>query len=100
MQNTELVRLMDLSAIHPDDRPEIERIFACLTEDRRLAVLSDWPRMAERIKRNRAAIEEQKRLLLAHAVAKIEADLEAYNRGFVTRGTDRGLESLRNEVAA
>ena len=51
MPNTELTRLMELSAIHPDDRPEVERIFACLTEERRMAVLTDWPRMAERIKR-------------------------------------------------
>lgn len=100
MQNTELVRLMDLSSIHPDDRPEIERIFACLTEARRMAVLADWPRMADRIKRNRAAVEEQKRFLIHAAVAKIESDLEAYNRSFVSKGTDRGLESLRSEVAA
>lgn len=68
MPNTELTRLMELSAIHSDDRPEVERIFACLTEERRMAVLSDWPRMAERIKRNPEAVEEQKRLLLANAV--------------------------------
>lgn len=98
MANTELIRLMDLSNIHPEDRPEVERIFACLTEERRVAILSDWPRMAERIKRNREAIEEQKRLLLTDAIARIEADLEAYNRSLVTKGADKDLEGLKKEV--
>lgn len=89
MPNTELTRLMELSAIHSDDRPEVERIFACLTEERRMAVLSDWPRMAERIKRNREAVEEQKRLLLANAVTKLSEDLSAYNHGIVSRNAKR-----------
>jgi hypothetical protein len=69
MPNTELIRLMDASAIHEDDRPEVERIFACLTEERRMAILADWPKIAGRIKRNRESVEEQKRLLLANAVS-------------------------------
>lgn len=69
MPNTELIRLMEISAIHEDDRPEVERIFACLTEERRITILADWPKIAERIKRNREAVEEQKCLLLANAVS-------------------------------
>ncbi len=79
MPNTELSRLMDASMIHPEDRPEIERIFACLTEERRIAVLADWPRMAASIKRNREMVEEQKRLLLSNAVAGLAEDLRSYN---------------------
>lgn len=97
MPNTELTRLMELSAIHPDDRPEVERIFACLTEERRMAVLTDWPRMAERIKRNREAVEEQKRLLLTNAVSKLAEDLSAYNHGIVSRDMKHDLEELRRE---
>lgn len=100
MPNTELTRLMELSAIHPDDRPEIERIFACLTEDRRVAVLADWPKMAARIKRNREAIEEQKRLLLTDAISRIEADLEAYNKSLVTKTADKEIDHLKKQVEA
>lgn len=100
MPNTELTRLMEISAIHPDDRPEIERIFACLTEDRRVSVLSDWPKMAERIKRNREAIEEQKRLLLTDAISRIEADLEAYNKSLVTKTADKEIDNLKKQVEA
>ena len=100
MSNTELIRLMEISAIHPDDRPEVGRIFDCLTDERRVAVISDWPRMAQRIKNNRAAIEEQKRLLLTDAIARIEADLEAHNRSLVTKGTDRGIEELKKQMEA
>jgi hypothetical protein len=100
MPNTELSRLMDASMIHPEDRPEIARIFECLTEERRVSILSDWPRMAEAIKRNRDMIEEQKRLLLTNAIARIEADLEAYNKSLVTKGTDQGLTNLKDEVTA
>ena len=98
MPNTELVRLMDASMIHPEDRPEIERIFACLTEERRVNVISDWPRMAASIKRNREMVEEQKRLLLVDAISKIEADLEAYNKGLVTKVTGKGLDQLRKAI--
>ncbi len=98
MPNTELVRLMDASMIHPEDRPEVERIFDCLTEERRIKILSDWPRMSAAIKRNREMVEEQKRLLLTNAIARIEADLEAYNKSLVTKGTDKGLENLKSEV--
>lgn len=97
MPNTELTRFMELSAIHPDDRPEIERIFACLTEDRRIAVLADWPRMALRIKRNREAVEEQKRLLLTDAISKLSENLSVYNHGIVSRDAKRGLEELRHQ---
>lgn len=97
MPNTELTRLMELSAIHQDDRPEVERIFACLTEERRMAIISDWPRMAERVKRNREAVEEQKRLLLANAVSKLAEDLSAYNHTIVSSGAKRDLEELRHQ---
>lgn len=100
MPNTELTRLMEISALHPDDRPEVERIFACLTEERRIAILSEWPRMAERIKRNREAVEEQKRLLLTNAVSGLAEDLSLYNHAVITRNVRHDLEEFRKSQDA
>ena len=98
MSNTEILRLATSSELYEEDRIEILRIFEIMTDERKLQIIEDWPRISAQIKAHREQIEEEKRLLLEQAISRIEQDLEAYNHSLISRNTDHELEHLKQEI--
>lgn len=98
MSNTEILRLVASSELFEEDRIEILRIFEIMTDDRKLQIIEDFPRISAQIKAHREQIEEEKKLLLEQAIARIEQDLEAYNRSLVGHSTENELEHLKTQI--
>ena len=78
--NTELSRLIAASALHEEDAREITRIFAVLTSERKIEVLRDWDHVANRIRRSRIRLEEEKSILLQRTLENIERDIAEYEK--------------------
>lgn len=85
MTNTEILRRIELSGLHPNDLVEVVRIFEILTDDKKTEVLDRWDSIVGEIKRHREEIEREKEILLVNAISDIERDLEAYNRSLVAK---------------
>ena len=78
IQNTELLRKISITGLHPDDAREIIRIFPVLTEEKQLQIFETWDSVIASIKLHRDELEQEKEILLIKALENIESDLEAY----------------------
>ena len=85
MTNTEILKRVDLSGLHPNDLVEVLRIFEIMTDDKKVEILERWDSIVAEIKRHREQIEKEKEILLVNAISDIERDLEAYNRSLVAK---------------
>lgn len=78
IQNTELLRRISITGLHPDDAREVIRIFPLLTEEKQLQIFETWDSVIASIKLHRDELEQEKEILLIKALENIESDLEAY----------------------
>ncbi len=97
-QNTELLRRISVTGLHPDDAREITRIFPYLTEDKQLQMFETWDSVVASIKLHRAELEQEKEILLIKALENIESDLEAYGRTLVHGGAKKELSGLKFQI--
>lgn len=97
-QNTELLRRISVTGLHPDDAREITRIFPYLTEDKQLQIFETWDSVVASIKLHRAELEQEKEILLIKALENIESDLEAYGRTLVHGGAKKDLSGLKTQI--
>ena len=97
-QNTELLRRISVTGLHPDDAREVIRIFPFLTEDKQLHLFETWDTVVADIKLHRAELEQEKEILLIKALENIERDLEAYGRTLVQWGAKKDLSGLKFQM--
>lgn len=97
-QNTELIRRISITGLHPDDAREILRIFPIMTEEKQLQILETWDSIIASIKLHRDELEQEKEILLIKALENIESDLEAYGRTLVHRGAKKDLSGLKFQI--
>lgn len=97
-QNTELLRRISITGLHPDDAREILRIFPVLTEEKQLQILETWDSVIASICRHRDEMEQEKEILLIKALENIESDLEAYGRTLVQSGAKKDLSGLKFQI--
>lgn len=83
LQNTELLRRISITGLHPDDAREIIRIFPFLTQEKQLQIFETWDSVVGTVKLHRAELEQEKEILLVKALENIESDLEEYGRTLV-----------------
>jgi hypothetical protein len=98
IQNTELLRRISVTGLHPDDAREITRIFPFLTEEKQLQIFETWESVVSSIKFHRAELEQEKEILLIKALENIESDLEAYGRTLVQGGAKKDLSGLKFQI--
>ncbi|MDD2891706.1 MAG: hypothetical protein PHQ95_01965 [Candidatus Gracilibacteria bacterium] len=98
LQNTEILRRISISELHPDDAREILRIFPVMTEEKQLQILETWDSIVANIKLHREELEQEKEILLIQALENIESDLEAYGRTLVQSGAKKDLSGLKIQI--
>ena len=98
IQNTELLRKISITGLHPDDAREIIRIFPVLTEEKQLQIFETWDSVIASIKLHRDELEQEKEILLIKALENIESDLEAYWRTLVHGGTKKDISGLKFQI--
>lgn len=97
-QNTEIIRRISISELHPDDAREILRIFPVMTEKKQLQIIETWDSIIANIKLHREELEQEKEILLIQALENIESDLEAYGRTLVQSGAKKDLSGLKIQI--
>ncbi len=97
-QNTELLRRISITGLHPDDAREIIRIFPVLTEEKQLQIFETWNSVVASIKLHRQELEQEKEILLVQALENIESDLEEYGRTLVHGGARKDLSGLKFQI--
>ncbi len=98
LQNTELLRRISITGLHPDDAREMVRIFPFLTQEKQLQIFETWDSVVASISLHRAELEQEKEILLVKALEDIESDLEAYGRTLVHGGAKKDLSGLKNQI--
>lgn len=79
------------------DAKDIVRIFPVLTQERQIAVLEDFPSIAQKIRQSREKIEEEKKLLWVQTLDSIVFDLETYVKNSIAEESQRALDTFQSE---
>jgi hypothetical protein len=98
IQNTELLRRISVTGLHPDDAREITRIFPFLTEEKQIQIFETWDAVVANIRLHRMEYEKEKEILLVQAIKDIENDLEEYNKQLVQSSAKKKLKSLQINI--
>lgn len=98
IQNTELLRRISITGLHPDDAREIVRIFPFLTEEKQIQIFETWDSVVASIKLHRAELEQEKEILLVRMLQDIEQDLEEYNLHQVQQSVKQEMNFLKNTL--
>lgn len=97
MTNTLLQRLIKEYNIWEEDAIEIVRIFEIMTDDKKIEILENWPKIADQIIKHREQIEQEKEILLIKTIEWIEHDIEEYNKTLVGKKTKKELNNLKQK---
>lgn len=97
MINSQLLKLIKESNILQDDAIEVVRIFEIMTDNKKLEILEDWPKIAVQIIKHREEIELEKEILLIQTIENIEKDIEEYNKSLVAKHTKTDIRKIRQK---
>ncbi len=95
----EIAHLAATSGLHPDDTREVIRIFECLTDTRKLAVLETWGIICTRIKLHRETVEAERLIMIADPLNALIEGYEALIKkvnNYSTRADLQGLQIQTN----
>lgn len=95
MTNSELQRLIKEYSIWEEDAIEITRIFDIMTENKKIDIIDNWPKIATQIIKHREEIEKEKEILLIRTIENIEHDIEEYNKTLVSKKTRFELKKIK-----
>ena len=95
----EIAHLAATSGLHPDDTREVIRIFECLTDSRKLAILDTWGTICTRIKLHRETVEAERLIMIADPLGALIDGYEALIKkanSYSTRADLQGLQIQTN----
>ena len=94
-----IAHLAATSGLHPDDTREVIRIFECLTDTRKLAILDTWGIICTRIKLHREIVEAERLIMIADPLNALVDGYETLIKkvnSYTVRQDLQGLQTQTN----